>query len=164
MVKITLDHSAMIFYDRHPAIERLIRMEEEGKVRLYHAQNLNRDLASINKTEEKIYDRLRQMVFARKQEDLNLAEHGDLVLLINHMKSKRDYFITMDKDRYANLHGHGSLDIRFPDDEFLSEIESRLGAESRRKAEKAAKPGKAANKKPSRNPARDAKSRKSGKK
>jgi hypothetical protein len=147
MVSITMDHSAMIFYHRHPAIERLRELEQEGKLRLFHSQNLSRELASLNKTEEKIYDRLRQMVFQRRQQDLNLAEHGDLVLLVNHMKSGRDYFLTLDQKRYESLRGHRSLDIRFPDKAFMKEIESRLGivtesAKKREKAKKAAKTGK----------------------
>jgi len=136
MVSITMDHSAMIFYDRHPVINQLKKLEEEGKLRLFHAQNLNRDLGTLSRTEEKIYDTLRQMVFARPQHDLNLSEHGDLVLLVNHMKTKRDFFITLDKERYANLRGHRSLDIRFPDKKFLREIEGQLGIELEKKAEK----------------------------
>jgi len=144
MVSITLDNSAMIFYHRHPVIEGLRKLEEEGKLRLYHAQNLNRELASLSKTEEKIYERLREMVFGRER-DLNLMEHGDLVLLINHMKAKRDYFVTLEKERYANLGGHRNLAIRFPDKKFFREIEGRLGitAAPARKATKTRKSGKA---------------------
>jgi hypothetical protein len=128
-----MDHSALIFYDRYPVIEKLKKLDDDGKLRLYHAQNLNRDLGTLNKTEEKIYDRLRQMIFAKPQQDLNLTDHGDLVLLINHMKNKRDYFLTMDKEKYSSLLGHRNLDIRFPDDRFLSEVESKLKTETKPK-------------------------------
>jgi hypothetical protein len=138
-----MDHSALIFYDRHLVIEKLKKLDDDGKLRLYHAQNLNRDLGTLNKTEEKIYDRLRQMVFAKPQQDMNLADHGDLVLLINHMKNKRDYFITMNKEKYVSLSGHRHLDIRFPDDKFFKEVESRLGIAAVPKAKRAGKKTKA---------------------
>lgn len=126
MFRITMDHSAMIFHDRHEAIERLVKLEQEGKLRLYNSQNLSRELASLSPTEEKVYHRLREMVFGKPQGDLNLADHGDLVLLVKHMKSGRDYFITMDSKKYASLKGHSKLDIRFPDEAFVSEVEGRL--------------------------------------
>ena len=148
MMKITLDHSAMTIYHRHPAMRGLGKLEEEGKVRIYHSHNLNRELGSLKPTEERIYSRLRDMVFGRKQEDLNLAEHADLLLLINHMKSKRDFFVTMDVPKYECLRGHGSLDVRFPDEALISEIEARLLSDKllRLKAERRAKRVEAAKK------------------
>jgi hypothetical protein len=151
MVKITLDHSAMIIYDRHPVIDKLRKLNDEGKLTLYHAQNLNRDLGKLNATEEKIYDRLRHMVYGRKQSDLNLTEHGDIVLMINHMKSKRDYFLTLESEKYKSLRGHRNLDVRFPDEAFLKEIGKKLAlntpVKKTVKAKKTAKTGKKARKK-----------------
>ncbi|MFH1237302.1 MAG: hypothetical protein V1648_02760 [Candidatus Aenigmatarchaeota archaeon] len=151
MVKITLDHSAMIIYDRHPVIDKLKKLNDEGKLTLYHAQNLNRDLGKLNATEEKIYDRLRHMVYGRKQSDLNLTEHGDIVLMINHMKSKRDYFLTLEHDKYKSLRGHRNLDVRFPDEAFLKEIDKKLALNTpvKRtvKTKKTVKTGKKARKK-----------------
>ncbi len=147
MVEITLDHSAMIFYHRHPVIASLKRLEEEGKLSIHHAQSLNRELETLNETEGKMYERLREMVFAKPQQDLSLADHGDLVLLINHMKNKRDFFLTMDAARYASLAGHRRLDIRFPDRQFLKKIEGRLGISDIAKAGgKTAKKSKKASK------------------
>lgn len=122
MVKITMDHSAMIFYHRHPVINELKKMHEDGKIKLYHAINLDRDLGTMSETEGKMYEHLREMVFGRKQKDLNLTEHGDLMLLINHMKNKRDFFITLEKGKYKKLERHHNLKIRFPDNKFLKEI------------------------------------------
>lgn len=122
MVKITMDHSAMIFYHRHPVVQKLRKLDEDKEITLYHAINLDRDFETVSKTEEKIYNRLREMVFGRKQRDLSLTEHGDLMLLVNHMKNKRDFFITLEKGKYKNLEGHRDLKIRFPDNKFLKEV------------------------------------------
>lgn len=126
MVRITLDHSAMIFYHRHQGIQKLRKLEEKGKVRLYHAVNLNRELESLSESEQKIYERLRELVFGRAQKDLNLTEHGDLMLLVNHIKNKRDFFVTLEKERYRNLEKHRNLKIRFPDNEFLREVRGMI--------------------------------------
>jgi hypothetical protein len=134
MVRITFDHSAMIFYDRHPVIGELKKLEDDGKVRIYHAQNLNRDLGSFSKMEEKMYERLRHIIFDKKQQDLTLTEHGDLSLLINHMKTKRDFFLTLEKGKYKSLEKHHGLKIRFPDEDFLDEVKE--GIEARDKIEK----------------------------
>ena len=112
-------------HDRHPVMRELQKLQREGKVRLYHSDNLNRQLASLSETEEKVYQKLREMVFGRKQEELNLAEHGDLCLLINHMKAERDYFLTLEREKYRNLSGHRSLKVRFPDEDFLKEVKAR---------------------------------------
>ncbi len=122
MVKITMDHSAMIFYHRHHVIQKLRRLEEDRKIRIYNAITLDRDLETMNEIEGKIYERLREMVFGREQKDLNLTEHGDLMLLINHMKNKRDFFLTLEKGKYKNLEGHRDLRIRSPDNKFLKEV------------------------------------------
>ncbi|UCC91998.1 MAG: hypothetical protein JSV39_01925 [Candidatus Aenigmatarchaeota archaeon] len=122
MVKITMDHSAMIFYHRHPVIQKLRKFDEDKEIRLYHAINLDRDLETMNETEGKMYERLREMVFGREQKDLNLTEHGDIMLLVNHMKNKRDFFLTLEKEKYKRLEGHRDLRIRFPDNKFLKEV------------------------------------------
>lgn len=129
MVSITMDHSAMIIFRRHAGIDRLAQLEKEGngKLRIFHAHNLGRDLASMSQTEQKIYDALRIMVFSKAQQELSLTDHADLVLLVNHMKNKRDYFLTMDQAKYATLEGHRNIDVRFPDKKFLKEVEIRLG-------------------------------------
>jgi len=131
MVKITLDHSALIFYHRHPVIQKLRELEKKKKVKLYHAINLDRELETLTETEQKIYDRLREMVFGREQKDLNLREHGDLMLLINHMKSKRDFFLTLEKEKYKNLEKHRDLKIRFPDEDFMKEVKGMIRGEGK---------------------------------
>lgn len=122
MVKITMDHSALIFYHRHPVVQKLRKLDENKEITLYHAINLDRDFETVSKTEEKMYNTLREMIFGRKQRDLNLTEHGDLMLLVNHMKNKRDFFITLERGKYKNLKGHRDLKIRFPDNKFLKEV------------------------------------------
>jgi len=139
MVKITLDHSAMIMNHRHPIIRELQKLEEEGKVRLYHADNLGRELASLSEGETRIYDRLREMVYGRPQGELNLAEHGDLVLLVNHMKSGRDYFLTLQAGKYDSLAGHRNLKVRTPDKKFLKEIHERVNIPEQTKKKKTRK-------------------------
>ena len=126
MVKITMDHSAMIFYHRHPGIQKLRKLDEKGDIRLYNAITLDRDLEKMSETEMKVYNRLREMVFGREQKDLTLTEHGDLCLLVKHMKSKRDFFITLEKDKYKNLEKHRDLRIRFPDNKFLKEVKGKI--------------------------------------
>ncbi|MEE9323505.1 MAG: hypothetical protein V3U72_03080 [Candidatus Aenigmarchaeota archaeon] len=122
MVKITMDHSTMIFYHRHPVVQKLRKLEEKGEIKLYHAINLDRDLETVSETEGKIYERLREMVFGRKQKDLNLTEHGDICLLVNHIKNKRDFFLTLENEKYKDLDKHRELKIRFPDNKFLKEV------------------------------------------
>ncbi len=117
-----MDHSALIFYHRHPVIQKLRKLDEDKEIRLYHAINLDRDLETMSESEGKMYERLREMVFGREQKDLNLTEHGDLMLLVNHMKNRRDFFLTLEKEKYKNLEGHRDLKIRFPDNKFLKEV------------------------------------------
>ncbi len=81
MVKITLDHSLLVMHDRHPVLRELQKLQKEGKVRLYHSDNLSRQLASLSESEGKVYHKLREMVFGKAQQELNLSEHGDLCLL-----------------------------------------------------------------------------------
>jgi len=131
MVKITLDHSALIFHHRHPVIKELKELEKKGKIELYHADNLRRELEKLSTTEEKIYHKLREMVFGKPQADLTLIEHGDLCLLVNHLKSGRDYFVTLDANRYKNLKGHPKIKIRFADDVFLKEIQKDINRRNR---------------------------------
>jgi hypothetical protein len=126
MVKITIDHSAMIFYHRHPVIQKLKEMHEKRKIRLYNAISLDRDLEKMNQTEWKVYDKLREMVFEKQQRDLNLTDHGDLMLLVNHMKNKRDFFLTLEKEKYKNLEKHRDLKLRFPDNKFLKEVREMI--------------------------------------
>ena len=64
-----MDHSAMIFYHRHPGIQKLRKLEEKGDIRLYNAISLDRDLEKMSETEMKIYSRLREMVFGRESYD-----------------------------------------------------------------------------------------------
>lgn len=122
MVSITLDHSAMIFYHRQPVIQRLRELEDKGDVRLYSAITLDHELEELSRDEMKLYHRLREMVFGREQRDMNLTEHGDIVLLINHMKSKRDFFLTLEKDKYGKVEKSRKIKVRFPDKGFLKEI------------------------------------------
>jgi hypothetical protein len=124
-------------HDRHPVLRELQKLQREGKVRLYHSDNLNRQLASLSETEEKVYHKLREMVFGKPQQELNLAEHGDLCLLINHMKAGRDYFLTLESKRYDKLSGHRNLEVRFPDEAFLEEIAARTEPAVRKKSRKA---------------------------
>ena len=126
MVKITIDHSAMIFYHRHPVIQKLNEMHEKKKIRLYHAISLDRELEKMSMTEWKVYDKLREMVFEKQQRDLNLTDHGDLMLLVNHMKNKRDFFLTLEKEKYKKLEKHRDLKLRFPDNRFLKEVRGMI--------------------------------------
>ena len=124
MVKITLDHSGLIFFERHPELRKLLELNENDKIRVYHAINLEREIETLTESERKIYEKLRFVVFGDK--DLTLREHGDICLLINHIKSKRDFFVTMEKGKYAGLEKHRDLKIRFPDKKFLSEVKKSI--------------------------------------
>lgn len=117
-----MDHSAMIFYHRHPGIQELRKLEEDGKISLYHAITVDRELEELTDSEEEVYEKLREMIFGREQKHLNLTEHGDLVLLVKHMKSNRDFFLTLDEEKYDNVRSHRSLKVRFPDEVFIQEV------------------------------------------
>jgi len=139
MVKITLDNSLLVMHERHPVLRELQKLQKEGKVKLYHSDNLGRQLASLSETEEKVYHKLREMVFGKAQQELSLMEHGDLCLLVNHMKADRDYFLTLERKRYDNISGHRNLKVRFPDEAFLEEVMARLEPAVRAKKRKTRK-------------------------
>lgn len=125
-IKITLDHHSLILNHRHPVIKELKNLEKQGYVRLYHSDNLRRHLEKLTPTEEKLYHKIREVIFGKQQQDLTLIEHGDICLLINHLKNKRDYFLTLDGEKYRKLKGHRSLEIRMPDEKFLKEIKKHI--------------------------------------
>lgn len=122
MKKITMDHSAMVFFDRIPGIKKLKELHEDDKIKLYSSISVDRELASMDAEEKRLYEKLRKKVFGKEQKELNLMEHGDLCLLVNHIRSKRDFFITLEKEKYDNLGDRKGLNVRFPDDSFLNEI------------------------------------------
>jgi hypothetical protein len=122
MVRITMDHSAMVMGERDPVIKELNELDAKEKITIYNTITLDRELEELTESEGKMYESLREMVFGKEQKHLNLTEHGDLVLLVNHMKNKRDFFLTFDEKRYENLSSHRELKVRFPDKEFLKEV------------------------------------------
>ena len=131
MVRITMDHSAMIFYHRHPGIQKLREMEEKDEVNIYNAITLDRQIETLSEIERKMHDRLKSMVFGDR--NITLTEHGDLVLLVNHIKSRRDFFLTLEKDKYRDLEKHRDLKIRFPDEKFLKEVRAIVKQKGKKK-------------------------------
>ncbi|MCD6590931.1 MAG: hypothetical protein J7K72_03075 [Candidatus Aenigmarchaeota archaeon] len=131
MVKITLDHSALIFYHRHPGIKQLIDMHRQGSIRLYHATNADYELEELNEEERKAYEQLRAIIFGNNH--ITLTQHGDLCLLIKHMNFHRDYFVTLYPENYGDAEKYfKNLDIRFPDEEFIKELQRKIGKKQRK--------------------------------
>ena len=102
MVRITLDHSGLTVHERHPELRELIEMDEKDEVNIYNSITLEREIENLTQSEQKVYEQLRSMIFG----------------------AKRDFFVTMDKNKYKNLEKHKDLKIRFPDREFLKEIKT----------------------------------------
>jgi len=129
MVSITLDNTSTIYYHRHPEIQKLRKMEERGKVKLFHFVNMDKDLESLNKPEMRDYAKLRSKIFGGK--DLTLTEHADLCMLVKHKKARRNFFLSLDRknllreDNRKLLEGMG-IRIREPNKLFLKEIRSMI--------------------------------------
>jgi hypothetical protein len=125
MVSITLDKASAIYYHRHPEIQKLRKLEEGGKVKIYHFINMDKDLEALSKPEMRTYAKLRVRIFGDR--DITLREHADLCLLAKHKQSKRDFFLSLDRDNFLReenrklLEGMG-IRIREPGKSFLKEI------------------------------------------
>lgn len=125
MVEITLDKTSTIFYHRHPGIQKLRKLEEKGKVKLYHFINMDKELETLSKPEMRTYAKLRERIFRDK--DITLKEHADLCLLAKHKHTKRDFFVSLDKDNLLKEENRKFLEkmgisIREPNELFLKEI------------------------------------------
>nr|NIO23331.1 hypothetical protein [Candidatus Aenigmarchaeota archaeon]NIP41086.1 hypothetical protein [Candidatus Aenigmarchaeota archaeon]NIQ18138.1 hypothetical protein [Candidatus Aenigmarchaeota archaeon]NIS73674.1 hypothetical protein [Candidatus Aenigmarchaeota archaeon] len=118
MVSITLDKTSTIYYHRHPEIQKLRKLEERGKVKLYHFINMEKDLEALSKPEMMTYAKLRARIFGDK--DLTLLEHADLCLLAKHKQARRKFFLSLDKDNLLKEENRKLLEemgirIREPD-------------------------------------------------
>lgn len=125
MFSITLDNASTIYYHRHPEIQKLRKMEEKGKVKLYHFVNMDKELESLNKPEMRTYAKLRTRIFGDRE--LTLTEHADLCMLVKHKMAKRNFFLSLDRKNLLKeenqklLEGMG-IRIREPSKSFLREI------------------------------------------
>ena len=120
-----MDHSTLAIHDRDPVIKELRKLDTDRKINIYNAITLERNIETMTESEEKIYEKLKEMVFG-KERKINLTDHADLLVLMNHLKSDRDFFVTFDKKKYENLSKHKHIKITVPDAKFLKEIKTRL--------------------------------------
>jgi|GEM_PF-2642181 len=130
MVSITLDKASTIYYHRHPHIQKLRKLEEKGKVRLFHFVNMDEDLEELSKPEMRTYAKLRTRIF--RDREITLSEHADLCLLAKHRHAKRDFFLSLDRDNLLREENRKLLEetgirIREPGKPFLKEIRPMLG-------------------------------------
>ena len=130
MVSITLDKTSTIYYHRHPGIQKLRKLEEKGKVRLYHFINMDKELENMNKHEIRSYEKLRAKIFGMK-DDITIAQHANLCLLAKHKTAKRDFFLSLDRDNLQREENRNFLEnmgirIREPSKSFLDEIKPMI--------------------------------------
>jgi len=130
MVSITLDKTSTIYYHRHPGIQKLRKLEEKGKVKLYHFINMDKDLEDMSRQEIRTYEKIRAKIFGMR-DDITIAQHADLCLLAKHKTAKRDFFLSLDKGnllREENRKVLEKMDIRIrePSKAFLDEIKPMI--------------------------------------
>jgi hypothetical protein len=130
MIKITLDAHCVRLKEKHPVLVELSDLEKKKKVKFYTSES---ELEKLEKIDKKLYEKLTKICFPDKTEDVSLTtlDVENLCMLINHVKSKRDFFLTLNHENFIEKGkreklGRFKIKVRKPDEKFVSELKNIL--------------------------------------
>jgi hypothetical protein len=121
MIKVTLDTTLSTNINgSHPILFEIKNMEKSKKLKIF---TLESQAERLDKIDKGLYRKMKKIFFPDRS--ITTTNHSDLCLLVDHLESKRDYFLTLNQENFlrnaSKLEGL-NIRIRRPDQGFIDEL------------------------------------------
>jgi hypothetical protein len=101
----------------------------DKKIKLHTPEHMN-DMKKLKKLDMKLYHKLKEICFPNvPHSDININDHINLCLMTDHAKSKGEFFVTLDPEKFIKNGKKEKLEklnvkVRMPTPEFFEELDT----------------------------------------